>query len=171
MKKKEEKSLEKSPKRQVITIGAILEIPISNEYFVYAQILEHGLYAFFDFRSVTPIRDYMVLQNTSILFIIGVYNYVVNKCIWRKVGKLPIRKELVNVPMMYIYDFTTDKFSLYDCETGTIIPATKEQARGLEQCAVWAENHVEDRIRDYYNHVPCIWLEEHYALFPESLPK
>lgn len=33
-------------KRQKITAGAILEINIDNQYYVYAQILEKGGFAF-----------------------------------------------------------------------------------------------------------------------------
>jgi hypothetical protein len=170
MKKQEKESLENKPKRQKITIGAILEISIEGRYFVYAQILPKGEIAFFDFRNEKPLADYSVLNNAPILFILCVYRYVVAKGIWHKVGKLPIRKELDKLPNQFIYDKFTGEFSLYITETGEILSTTKENVRGLERCAVWGENHVTDRIRDYYNHIPCVWMEQDYELFPELRP-
>lgn len=171
MKKQEKKSLDTKPKRQRIVIGSIVEIPIDGNYFVYAQILYDGGYAFFDYRSSESISDLSVLEHTSVLFIVAVYDYVIHKNIWRIVGKLPVREKLRAQPMEYIYDRITDRFSLYNPNTGKIIPTTKDKARGLERAAVWGDNHIEDRIRDYYNNVPCIWLKDHYRLFPESVPK
>ena len=72
---------------------------------------------------------------------------------------------------MYIYDANTDTYSLYNNNTGEITPCNKEKASGLERASVWGENHIEDRIRDYYNNVPCIWLTDHYKLFPETKPR
>ncbi len=43
--------------KQRITEGAILEILIENNYYVYAQILTKGLgYAFFDYKSTQKIN-------------------------------------------------------------------------------------------------------------------
>lgn len=171
MSKQENKNLENRPKRQKKTIGAIIEISIEEKYYVYAQILPKSLYAFFDYRCKEPIVDFSCLKNSPVLFIIPVYDYVITKGIWLKVGNMPIREDLERLSISYyIYDEISGKFSKYDSCTGEIIPSTKEDVRGLERAAVWAENHVEDRIRDYYNHVPCLWLKEHYELFPDSLP-
>ena len=171
MSKQEKKNLENKAKRQKITIGSIIEIPIEGKYFVYAQILPQSLYAFFDYRSTEPIVDFSCLNSAPVLFVIPVYDYVVTKGIWLKVGKMPIREDLVKKSKKYyIYDEISGKYSKYDSYTGEIFSSTKEDIRGLERAAVWAENHVEDRIRDYYNHVPCLWLKEHYELFPESFP-
>ena len=172
MSKQERKNLENKTKRQKITIGSIIEIPIEGKYYVYAQILPKSLYAFFDYRSQEPIADFSCLNKSPILFIIPVYDYVITKGIWLKVGNMPIRESLEKLSInYYIYDEISNKYSKYNSYTGEIISSTKEDVRGLERAAVWDENHVEDRIRDYYNHLPCIWLKEHYELFPESLPK
>lgn len=170
MKQKEEKNLENKPKRQRITVGSILEIPIDGKYYVYAQILPEAQYVFFDYHSPIPLSDFSILESVPILFVIAVYDYVVNKGLWLKVGKLPIRNDLEIMPMKYMYDKFNNKYDLYNPNTGEVTPSTKDAVRGLERAAVWGENHVEDRIRDYYNGVPCIWLREHYELFPESKP-
>ena len=170
MSKQEKKNLENKPKSQKITIGSIIEISIEGKYFVYAQILPKSL-AFFDYRSIEPIRDFSCLNTAPVLFVIPVYDYVITKGIWLKVGKMPIREDLERLSKKYyIYDEISGKYSKYDSYTGEIVSSSKEDVRGLERAAVWAENHVEDRIRDYYNHVPCLWLKEHYELFPEFRP-
>lgn len=171
MSKQEKKNLAAKPMRQKKTIGAVVEILIEGQYYVYAQILPKSLFAFFDYRSETPIIDLSCLTTAPVLFVIPVYDYVITKGIWLKVGKLPIRKDLEILPLEYIYDETSGKYSTYNCYTGEIVSSNKEEVQGLERAAVWAENHVEDRIRDYYNNVPCIWLKDHYNLFPDSLPK
>lgn len=99
-------------KRQRITEGAILEINIENDYYVYAQILVKGLgYAFFDYRSKQHLTALDELLKCEILFIVMVYNDVVTQGKWIKVGKLPIRKDLLVQPMKFIQDSTNpDKF-------------------------------------------------------------
>ena len=172
MNKKENENLKNKPiKRQKITIGSIVEIPVEGNYYVYAQILPFGNCAVFDYRCKRQLTDFSVLNSSSVLFVVTIYDYIITKGLWEKVGKIPIRKELESIRNNYMYDKYTNQFSLYNEMTGEITPSTKAKARGLERAAVWAENHVEDRIRDYYNHVPCIWLKEHYELFPESLPR
>ena len=159
---------ENNIKKQRIIVGSIVEILIDHEYYVYAQILKNGSYAFFDYRSERQLQDFSVLQEKPVLFIVAVYDYVVKENIWRIVGRLPIRENLKTLPLAYIYDANKDTYSLYDNNTGEITPCTKDEARGLERASVWGDNHIEDRIRDYYNNVPCIWLEEHYKLFSNS---
>ncbi len=168
MNRQEEKNLESRTTKQRVVVGAIVEIPIDTEYYVYAQILKNRGYAFFDYRSKQPLHNISILINKPVLFIVSIYDYVVKNNIWHIVGKLPIREDLKVQPMMYIYDADSDKFNLYNNNTGEIAPCTKDKAFGLERASVWAENHIVDRIRDYYNNVPCIWLKEHYKLFPEQ---
>ena len=104
MKEQDNKNLEiKTPKRQQMTSGAILEIPINNEYYTYAQILYKSQCAFFDFKSLSPIKDITILADLPVLFITNIYKEVVTKGVWQKVGKLPIRDEFKNPPMQYIY--------------------------------------------------------------------
>jgi hypothetical protein len=147
-------------KRQKITLGSIFELHIENEYYVYGQILTAGN-AFFDFKSEKKVEDFSVLNNVPLLFIVSVYSYTITKGIWLKVGKLEIRENLKYLPLEFIQDsINREYFSLYDPNTGEITSATKEQCLGLECAAVWASNHVEDRIRDHYLGVPNIWLEQ-----------
>lgn len=153
-------------KRQKETIGAIVEINVYNEYYCYAQILTHSNLAFFDYRADKQLKDFSLLDNCSLLFILCVYKDVITQGHWLKVGKMPIREEFRILPMKYIYHkFDKLQFELYNPNTGEDIPSTKEECRGLERSAVWDKHHVEDRLRDHYNGVSCIWLKEDYEIF------
>ncbi|WP_291529214.1 Imm26 family immunity protein [Bacteroides sp. UBA939] len=147
--------------RQRITEGAILEISIENQYYVYAQILNKGRgYAFFDYKTKDKLINLEALDDAGILFIVAVYKIVIIQGRWLKVGKLPIRESLLVLPMEFIQDiFHPELFELYNPNTGEIIPTTRDKVVGLERAAVWDYNHVEDRIRDYYLGVPNVWLE------------
>ena len=142
--------------RQRITEGAILEINIENQYYVYAQILKkgHGC-AFFDYQTKDRLTDISSLKTASVLFIVAVYNDIITQGHWLKVGKLPIREDLSILPMQFIQDtLNSEKYSLYNPNTGEITPTAKDKVVGLERAAVWDAHHVEDRIRDYYLGVP-----------------
>lgn len=153
-------------KRQRITVGSIVEIYIEKEYYTYAQILGKAGYAFFDYKSKDKLNDYSILLDMPILFITSVYNDVITKGHWLKVGNLEIRKDLQEQPLQFIQDaINLDKFEFYDPNTGETTPATKEQIKGLERASVWEANHIEDRIRDYYNGVTCVWLKDDIELF------
>jgi hypothetical protein len=147
--------------KQRITEGAILEIQIENKYY-YAQILLGGLgYVFFDFQGQEKLKDFEILKGTSVLFILTVYNDVVTSGRWLKAGKMEIREDLKIQPMKFIQDpIDFNRFELYNPSTGEISKATKQECEGLECASVWAANHVEDRIRDYYLGVQNIWYEQ-----------
>jgi hypothetical protein len=153
-------------KKQRITVGSILEINIENNYYVYAQILGKASYAFFDHKVIEKLKDYSVLLDKPVLFITSVYNDVVTQGHWLKVSNLELREDLKKQPMQFIQDaLHPDRFEFYDPNTGESKPATKQQIKGLERASVWEANHIEDRIRDYYNNVPCIWLQDDIELF------
>ena len=61
MSKQEKMKLENHIKKQRIIVGSIVEISIDDKYYVYAQILKNGSYAFFDFRSEKQLQDYSIL--------------------------------------------------------------------------------------------------------------
>lgn len=148
--------------KQRITEGAVLEINIGGEYYVYAQILSKGLgYVFFDFKSNEKLKDLNILLSSNVLFILMVYNDIINDSVWTKIGKLPIRNDLLIQPMKFIQDnLNQNSFEIYNPNTGEISSATRKECEGLERAAVWEAIHVEERIRDYYLGVPNFWADQ-----------
>lgn len=174
----EEKSLAieiKPPKRQQNTVGAIVEIPVHEQFFCYAQIIPFSQMAFFDFRSRTTPNDLSIFNSLPILFKLCVYNNVVASGRWMKIGKQPIREDCKTAVQKFLfhgYASPEKQWELYivDNDGWRIIPGTKDQAKGLERCAVWDYWHVEDRLYDYYLGNKCDWLKEQYELFPDIDP-
>ena len=131
--------------------------------------MEKASFAFFDYKSNNKLLDFELLLNVPLLFVTAVYNDVVTKGIWEKVGKLEIRKDLKILPQKFIQDaINKEKFELYNPNTGEITPTTFDKIIGLERTAVWEAHAIVDRIRDYYNGVPCDWLKDDYELFSQK---
>ena len=152
-------------KRQQITKGSILEIPIDKEYYVYAQILFNANYVFFDYKTTVPLTDFTPLKTAPILFIVALYADVVNRGQWLKVGKMDIRDECQVLSLKYIKDVIDGSFRLYDPNTGEMRDAAKEECRGLEVAAVWEGYAIEERIRDHYNGVENIHMAYNAKFF------
>lgn len=141
--------------------GKIVEIPVHNKYFVYAQVLQKGSIAYFDAKYPNPIQDICSIDTNKVLFIVGSsVNDAVRSGRWKIRGKLPIRPELSKLPLEFIQDgINPNNFSLYNVETGEIFKATRKECEGLERCAIWYYNHIEDRIYAHYSHTKCVWLQ------------
>lgn len=146
-------------KKQRKIPGMVVEVDLRNGSYCYAQVLEHGI-AFFDYRSQKRLDRIEALNEVQVLFVIAVYREVITKGIWPKIGMLPIRDEFKELPMKFIQDpVDPEKFSLYNPNTGEITPTTKDKVIGLENAAVWASSHVEERLRDHYAGRPNVWVE------------
>lgn len=143
-----------------LTKGKIIEIPIRNEYYVYAQVLQKGSIAYFDAQYSRPVQSISEIDTSKVLFVLGSsVNEAIRTERWRILGKLPIKAELQRLPLEFIQDaLNPNKFSLYNCETGEITPSTREACEGLERCAIWYDNHIEDRIYAHYANTKCEWL-------------
>lgn len=147
-------------KRQRITPEAILEIG-HNSFFYYAQILNAKGCAFFNIRYEKPLEDISILNDQEVLFVLRVYDDVITKGRWGKVGKIEIRDSLKIEPNKFIQDsINPNRIEIYNPNTGEITPSTKEEVEGLECAAVWAANHVEDRLEDYFLGKKNVWLEQ-----------
>lgn len=163
--------MEKTIKRQHITIGSIVEIDIEGQYYVYAQIARNKQCVFWDFRTKSRLNDLSQLNGKPVLFIVDVYNYVISRGFWQIIGKMPLEERLSILPNQFIYHRNENpEFELYNPNDGTISPSSMDECRYLERAAVWDKNHIEDRIRDHYNGKPCMWLDGDYKLFPDRKP-
>lgn len=140
--------------------GTIIEIHVHKEYYVYAQVLQKGHIAYFDAIYDLPLQNITSINTSNILFVLGSsIGEAINNGRWRILGKLPINLKLQKLPLQFIQDaISPNSFSLYDCETGELKHATREECEGLERCAIWYDNHIEDRIYAHYADTKCEWL-------------
>jgi hypothetical protein len=153
-------NVKKEMAKQKRTAGSILEIDLGNGYYNYAQIINADI-LFFDIYTAERISDVNVLNDKKPLFFLGVYDKAITGGRWKKIGSLPIKDAYKQTPMKFIQDaLQPEKFELYDPNTGETLPASRKQVENLECAAVWEPEHVESRIRDYYNGVPNIWVEQ-----------
>ncbi len=153
-------------KRQRRTIGSIVEIPVDG-YRIHAQILPENDMVFFDTKEIVNLSVGEIVSS-EVLFRISVNSDAILDGRWPKIGKFDLRKEFLNPVPRFIQDqLNKNKFEIY--LGGNISPATRKDCEGLDRCAVWAVNHVEDRIKDYYNNVPnCSGLMEPDTLMRDN---
>ena len=143
-----------------ITKGSILEIHVHDEYYVYAQALQKDCIAYFDAKYSVPVQNVSEIDTSKVLFVLGSsINEAIRTERWRILGTLPIKSELQRLPLEFVQDaINPNKFSLYNCETGELTPATRAMCEGLERCTIWYDNHIEDRIYAHYANTKCEWL-------------
>jgi hypothetical protein len=142
--------------RQRRTVGAVLLVPLDKRWHAYAWTLPEADFAFFDLRSESqlPVEDVVTHR---IAFRVSVHKSAWTTGRWLRVGKIdPPPGMLAPVPT-FIQDPMSDRFSIY--LLGAIRPATREECVGLERCAVWDPEHVEDRLRDHFAGVPNKWVQ------------
>lgn len=78
---------------------------------------------------------------------------------WRKLSKIDLPPELLAPEPKFIQDILDpSKFELY--VGGEIRPATRSECEGLERCAVWEPEHVEQRLADHLAGVANISVEQ-----------
>ena len=144
-------------KRQRRTIGSIVEIPI-EQYRIHAQILPDCDMVFFDTKNVINPNIEEILAS-KVLFRVAANDDAILDGYWVKVGKAELKEEFSKPVPKFVQDaLNKEKFEIY--LGGESRPATRKKCEGLDRCAVWAVNHIEDRIRDHYNNKPNVWVEQ-----------
>ena len=147
-------------KRQWKVVGAFIKIKLPNGRNSYGRILENANYAFYDLITENDNVNLEQIANQKILFIVAVYDDAITSGRWIKIGKLPLEPDLQLLPPKFIQDkLNPDSFELYNPNTGNTKSVIRQDCIGLERAAVWEPNQVEDRIIDYLNSKPNIWVE------------
>ena len=137
----------KTIKRQQRTIGAIVKIPLENDYHTYARILETRL-AFYNVRTKNDMEIEEIVKK-PILFTIIVYDEIITKGHWTKIGKkLPIENNPEFSKPFYMEDIWQKK--LWICKGLEKIEATKEEITSLESYTVWDYENIQERLNDHY---------------------
>ena len=142
-------------KRQQRTIGSIVEIPLNNDYYTYARILDNFMAFYNIYTKEQPETNKIV--SSDVLFFSAVYDSVITKGYWLKIGKkTPLEDKLYELPPFYTQDIlNTDKYTIYD--TNGKRPATKEECIGLEYYGVWEGQKMEERLNDYFTGKKTNW--------------
>lgn len=137
-------------KRQRRTVGAIVKIPLENEYHTYARILEYGL-AFYDSRTKEELPIDKIIAK-PVLFVTEVYDIVITKAYWKIIGKKkPIEPHLIE--LMYKPTFTEDVIDdkiIIHYDDGSEKEATVDEIQGMEGAIIWTHDAMQQRLNDYY---------------------
>lgn len=129
-------------KRKRIKIGDVYAIPLPNGKYAFGRIFKDagiGIYKYIG-ESIEDIP-----KDEEYQFIVGVYEYVLKSGDWTVVENRPFKSDdEAFPPPACINDSLSGKHSIY--HKGEIRNATKSECEGLEIAAIWADNHIIDRI-------------------------
>ncbi len=156
--------------RQRRVVGAILKVPLGDCWHGYAWTLPEVDFALFDLRTASDIPAVEVVTH-PIAFRVAVNGSAYLDGRWLRVGKVAPPETVLAPAPTFIQDPISGAFSIY--LAGAIRPAERVECVGLERCAVWAPEHVEDRLRSHYSGVPCQWslsLRPKVVMPPQELP-
>ena len=142
--------------RQRRVVGAVVKIPIEGRHHGYAWTLPEVDVAVFDFQTDADLPAVEVVRH-PVAFRVAVNNSAFSSGRWPRVGKVtPPAVVLAPVPT-FIQDPISGRFSIY--VFGAVRPATRAECVGLERAAVWAPDHIEDRLRDHLAGRANVWVE------------
>jgi hypothetical protein len=124
-------------------VGDVVQLPLPDGRYAYGRVLRDASVAFYRSTSRGPgsppigSRDYQ--------FVVGVYKDVLRSDAVPIVGHDPSRDAEDDWPPPYsVRNHVTGRVSLY--HHGVMRPAQEDEVRGLEPAAVWALNHLVDRL-------------------------
>jgi hypothetical protein len=99
------------------------------------------------------------IVRSPVLFVVAVSAAAYRSGRWQRVGWVPLLATAVAIPEF----FRQDIFDPRQCQVvdhlGHSRTATPEECVGLERDAVWAAEHIEERVRDHSQNRPNAHLE------------
>jgi hypothetical protein len=129
-------------KRTRIKIGDVYAIPLPNGKYAFGRVFKDagiGIYRYIG----ENIKD--IPKDEEYKFIVGIYEYVLKSGDWTVVENRHFKSEdEAYPPPSCIIDSISGEYSIY--YKGETRSATKTECEGLEVTAVWADNHIIDRI-------------------------
>jgi Domain of unknown function (DUF4259)/Immunity protein 26 len=147
-------------KRQRFEPGAMLRVGLEDGTHTYARVLSRSPYlAVYDARRSDDDVDVEQIVRSPVLFVVAVSAAAYRSGRWQRVGWVPPLAAAVAIPEF----FRQDIFDPRQCQVvdhlGRERTATPQECVGLERDAVWAAEHIEERVRDHYQNRPNAHLE------------
>lgn len=140
-------------------LGQIFKVLLDNNYMTFGQVTGQQLYTFFDIKI--PINfekvSFSQIVSQSIIFRLCVGSYAINYGRWEVLSTLRPKDDLLKGVVQYSYDDLRDVFTVWD-DNGKRESCWQE-CKNLEPFAVWQAEHVEERLKNHFNGVPCIIYE------------
>lgn len=133
--------------RQRRGIGVVLKVPLGDQVHCYAWTLPEADFVLFDLLTGSDVPVIDVVKH-PIAFRVAVNGSAYLDGRWLRVGKSQPSPHLLAPVPKFMQDVLTGRFKIY--LGGEIRPAKLEECVGLERCAVWSPEQVEDRLRDHF---------------------
>jgi Domain of unknown function (DUF4259)/Immunity protein 26 len=151
---------QRSTKRQRFEPGTVLRVGLDDGTHTYARMLSRSPYlAVYNARRSDDDVDVEQIVRSPVLFVVAVAAAAYRSGRWQRVGSVPLLAAAVAIPEF----FQQDIFDPRQCQVvdhlGRERTATPEECVGLERSAVWAAEHIEERVRDHYQNRPNAHLE------------
>jgi hypothetical protein len=150
----------RSTKRQQFEPGAVLRVGLDDGTHTYARMLAHSPYlAVYDACRSDDAVEVEQIVRSPVLFVVAVSAAAYRSGRWQRVGWVPPLVAAVAIPEFFLQDiFDPQQCQVVD-HLGRERAATLEECVGLERSAVWAAEHIEERVRDHYQNRPNAHLE------------
>ena len=127
-------------------LGDVYQFKLPNNKYAFGRIFKDACIAIYNEISDDPSN---LPEEEAYLFIVGIYDYVLESDDWVVVANRPFENdEDAWPPPMYIKDQLTGEYRIY--HKGKMRGATKEQCEGLEEAAVWNDEHIIERIMESF---------------------
>lgn len=154
--------MEQKKRRKRIKEGDVIAIDLGNLGYGYGRVLKSSLLAFYDVVTKNLEQDLSAITSHSVLFKLFVMRYAFKSEKWHIIGNIELNDDLKQRVYFFKQDIIDHSISIYYEEgiDGIEIPATYEDVKDLERLAIWDPEHVESRLRDYFNGVPNVWVEQ-----------
>jgi hypothetical protein len=124
----------------------------------YGHVLVEPLIAFKSYQDSGEDPDIPEILRSPDAFRIWVSRRPLTDGRWPVVGHAEPDPAALRAPPFFRQDPLTQKLSItYD--GGHFVPATEVECQGLERAAVWAAEHVTERLLDYFENRPNRWVE------------
>jgi hypothetical protein len=145
-------TLKRRPRRgRSVTAGDVFEIDLGDGYYAFGIVCAGNDCAFFDLRSSkTPSLEEILSHKT--IFRIPVAKDAFAPGRWKVLGNAALRGALAEHAEYRNQPVGSNQLFLY--RAGKFTPASLEDVKDLEPLAVWFDQHVEERLRDYFAHRP-----------------
>lgn len=141
-------------------IGNIIKIQLGENYFGFGRIVEGDFIEFYDVKLT---RDELnnvseSLAKARVIFTLSVHKSWEKKENWEVTGSNT--NNISPIPSQFMQNIANPNDIKIVDSSGNMRQASIDDITGLERLAVWEDNHVEDRLRDYFDNKPNVWVEQ-----------
>ena len=139
--------------------GDIVLIKLPNNSFCYGRVLADPLLAFYNLNTSQPLLDIDQIIEKNVLFKVWVIKHAITSSRWEIIGNRNLDSNLISSSLFFKQDMLTKEFTIYDSRTGLEISAGYDECKSLERAAVWEPEHIEDRLKDFFEGNANKWVE------------